>query len=334
MTKSPDLQQYLDALKRGYAVLSDVTARATGLGSTIPQRLANEIRMGQYEVQELAGALADDPTSMLSGPYAPLTEAAVASQSRSLAFVELAYREAMGATGGPPEVAEQLAAANRAAADAAAELSRSWASLWELVGQASAQPHGPSPLPREVTLGDLRITLRAVAPADGPLILRFARTLPPHDLLFLRRDITQPDQVSAWLRDSVQGLSDTILALHNGELVGYATVASDGLNWTRHVGELRVLVGPTMRGKRLGRLLTEQAFAVAKQRGVRKMIAQMTTDQEAAIAIFQGLGFEPEARLRNHVMDRDGQLHDLQIMSLDVKDFQAKLEAAIAEPPA
>src|SRR6185295_5043294 len=103
MTSTSDLQHYLDTLKRGYSVLAEVTARATGLGSTIPQRLANEIRMGQYEVQELASALAADPTQMLSGPYAPLTEAAVASQSRSLAFVELAYREAMGAAGGPPE---------------------------------------------------------------------------------------------------------------------------------------------------------------------------------------------------------------------------------------
>jgi hypothetical protein len=35
----------------------------------------------------------------------------------------------------------------------------------------------------------------------------------------------------------------------------------------------------------LGRLLTEQGFAIARERGVRKMIAQMTTDQEAAIFV-------------------------------------------------
>ena len=107
---------------------------------------------------------------------------------------------------------------------------------------------------------------------------------------------------------------------------GYATVASDGLAWTRHVAELRVLVSPSMRGLQLGRILTEQAFAIARQRGVRKMIAQMTLDQRAAMRVFSHIGFEREARLRNQLIDRDGQLHDLQIMSLDVDEFRAKID--------
>ncbi len=67
------------------------------------------------------------------------------------------------------------------------------------------------------------------------------------------------------------------------------------MTWTRHVAELRVLVAPEMRGLGLGRLLTEQGFAIARERGVRKMIAQMTTDQEAAVHAFERMGFEREA---------------------------------------
>ena len=44
-------------------------------------------------------------------------------------------------------------------------------------------------------------------------ILAFARALPEHDLLFLRRDITQPDQVDAWLRDTTAGNATTVLAV-------------------------------------------------------------------------------------------------------------------------
>ena len=112
-------------------------------------------------------------------------------------------------------------------------------------------------------------------------------------------------------------------------VVGYTSVATDRLGWTRHVAELRVLISHEMRGKNLGRLLTEQAFAFAKQRGVKKMMAQMTTDQEAAVKVFSRMGFQREARLRNQVMDRDGALHDLQLMSLDVDEFQAKIDVML-----
>lgn len=55
----------------------------------------------------------------------------------------------------------------------------------------------------------------------------------------------------------------------------------------------------------------------------------MTTDQEAAIKVFKEMGFEPEARMRNQVIDRDGTLHDLLVMGLDVDAFQGKLDAAL-----
>ena len=119
------------------------------------------------------------------------------------------------------------------------------------------------------------------------------------------------------------------MACRDDRIVGYTSVATDRLGWTRHVAELRVLIAEEMRGKRLGRLLTEQAFTLAKERGVKKMMAQMTTDQEAAIKVFSRMGFQREARLRNQVMDRDGALHDLQIMSLDVDEFQAKIDVML-----
>lgn len=203
---------------------------------------------------------------------------------------------------------------------------------WAVVEQAKAQPETALSLPATVTLDGTYLTLRNVQPGDAPAILAFARALPAHDLLFLRRDITSLAQVEAVLHDAETGLAVTVLALHGPEVVGYATVASDGLSWTRHVRELRVLVAEQMRGKQLGRLLIEQAFAIARAQGAKKMIAQMTVDQRAAIGVFRRMGFEPEARLRSQVVDRNGQFHDLQIMGLDVDAFEAKLEVAVAVP--
>ena len=180
-------------------------------------------------------------------------------------------------------------------------------------------------LPFEVEFAGKPVLFREIEAADADRVLRFARALPEHDLLFLRRDITQRDGVAAWLADVAEGKYSSIVALAGEELVGYATVAQDGMTWTRHVGELRILVAPAMRGMGLGSLLVQQAFAIATARGIRKLVAQMTVDQEGAIKGFDRLGFSQEAVLKLHVMDREGALHDLQIMALDVAEFDSQL---------
>jgi RimJ/RimL family protein N-acetyltransferase len=50
----------------------------------------------------------------------------------------------------------------------------------------------------------------------------------------------------------------------------------------------------------------------------------MTVDQKGAIALFEGLGFSPEAVLRDHVRDRDGRKHDLVVLSHDVERVRAR----------
>jgi len=119
----------------------------------------------------------------------------------------------------------------------------------------------------------------------------------------------------------------TLLAERAGAVLGYATIDRGELDWSRHVAELRVLVAPAMRGKGLGRVLTQEAFAIGLELGIEKMVAQMTVDQKGAVAVFEAMGFRPEALLRDHVKDRDGTKHDLLILSHEVAKFQAQREA-------
>ena len=60
------------------------------------------------------------------------------------------------------------------------------------------------------------ITLRYMAPADKAGMLAFARAMPEHDLLFLRRDITEDSAVDGWLADIAGGLVTTLLAEAGG----------------------------------------------------------------------------------------------------------------------
>ncbi len=181
--------------------------------------------------------------------------------------------------------------------------------------------------PQSVKLSGYTITLRHMDAGDRDGLVTFARSMPHHDLLFLRRDITQEHEVDNWIEDSARGVMTTIVAERNGEILGYGTMHRNDLSWSSHVAELRVSVSPMMRGKGLGRLLTQEVFAIALAAGVEKMMAQMTLDQKGAIATFEGMGFRPEALLRDHVKDRDGNKHDLLVLSHEVARFEAQRNA-------
>jgi L-amino acid N-acyltransferase YncA len=186
---------------------------------------------------------------------------------------------------------------------------------------------GARTYPETRVIGNRQVTLRHMTPADKQGLLAFARGLPEHDLLFLRRDITQDDAVDDWIRELETGEIATVLAVVGNEIVGYATIHRSMLRWTAHVAELRVMVAESMRGAGLGRVLTQEAFAIALSQGIEKMVAQMTLDQKGAIATFEGLGFRPEALLRDQVKDRQGNKHDLLMLSHEVARFEAQLAA-------
>ncbi len=187
---------------------------------------------------------------------------------------------------------------------------------------------GALQLPRRTTLSDnSEITLRLLRRVDVEPFLAFTQSLSGHDLLFLRTDITDAGIVADWLDNVEAGRIVTIVAERDGRIFGYGSLHLSNAPWSQHVGELRVLISDAMRGKGLGRALTDAIFAQALDRGIEKMVAQMTIDQKGAIATFEELGFKAEALLRDHVKDRNGEKHDLLVYSHDVHEFQSQMDA-------
>ena len=176
--------------------------------------------------------------------------------------------------------------------------------------------------PREITLRKVALTLRLMTAEDKDAVRAFARNLPPNDLLFLRLDIGTEEGVDEWMNNIVEGRTTTVRAgPPDGTIAGYASVHHNNTLWNRHVGELRVIVGSEYRRLGLGRLLTDEVFAIARELGLQKLTAQMTPDQKGARATFERLGFRPEALLADFVVDREGKARDLLIMAHDVAGF-------------
>jgi RimJ/RimL family protein N-acetyltransferase len=180
------------------------------------------------------------------------------------------------------------------------------------------KPAGHS-YPRTVMCNGTTVELALLGAQDESALLAFAQSLPEHDLLFLKRDITQPGVVKAWMRAAVeQQQMPTLLARTEGRIIGCTALIHDPLSWSTHVGELRAVVGEEARGIGLGRHLIQEGFAQALALGLEKVVAYMTTDQRGAIALFESLGFRPEALLAEHVRDRSGRKHDVVMLSHDV----------------
>lgn len=181
--------------------------------------------------------------------------------------------------------------------------------------------------PRTVSIKDGEVVLDLMTAASEAAVLAFAQSLPSHDLLFLRRDITQPKVLAAWVAQLEAGEIVSLLASSGDEIVGCTAVVRDEHSWSPHLGELRVLVGPAGRDRGLGRVLIQESFLIALGLGLEKLTAQMTADQTSAIAVFEEMGFQAEALLRDHVRDQAGEKHDIVILSHDVERFQSQMQA-------
>lgn len=173
--------------------------------------------------------------------------------------------------------------------------------------------------PRSVKLPNgTTVEIRQMTAQDRDAMLAFARNLPQEDLLFLRVDLTEESVVDDWLRNLEAGRSTSLVVYDDAGLIGYATVHTNPAPWTRGVGEIRVNVSQAYRSKGLGRILTAQIFDLARGLGLRKLVANMTSDQHGAQAAFRHLGFVPEALLADYVEDRNGTPRDLVIMSYSI----------------
>ena len=134
--------------------------------------------------------------------------------------------------------------------------------------------------------------------------------VPEGDRTFFKEDVEAPEVLAAWTRP---GTARSV-AVEDGDVVGYvAVVPLHG--WSSHVGEVRVIVDPGRRGRGIGRALARRAVLEAVELDLRKMVVEVVADQEATIAMFRSLGFDPEALLTDHVRDQAGTLRDLMVLA-------------------
>ena len=158
------------------------------------------------------------------------------------------------------------------------------------------------------------ISVRPLADGDDAAIARFLAQVPDGERRFLKENARR-----AWLRPSRTSVHDQaarrVVAVDvAGNIVGMAG-AFPGEGWSSHVAELRVLVSSNRRGHGVGRALARAALLEALELGCSHAYVELVAEQEALVAMFQDMGFEPEALLADFVRDGTGEFHDLMLLT-------------------
>ena len=165
--------------------------------------------------------------------------------------------------------------------------------------------------------------IRQLEQRDSERIEQFLSRVPEGDRTFFKENVDSPEVVEAWARPGAA----RAIAVEDDRVVGYmAVVQLQG--WSSHVGEVRVIVDPDSRGRGIGRALAQHAVLEALNLGLTKMVVEVVADQEATIAMFRSLGFDPEALLADHVRDQAGDLRDLMILAHSVEESWASMNAS------
>ena len=151
----------------------------------------------------------------------------------------------------------------------------------------------------------------------------FAR-VPESDHNSFAEDVLSPGIVQTWLGDT---RSRRACAVEGDRVVGYVAVLPL-VGWSSHVGSLRVVVDPEARGKGVGRELARAGLLASLEMGLTKTVVEVVVDAVPAIGMFEALGFEPEALLRDHVRDKAGALRDLVVLAHEVEDTWSAMQTA------
>lgn len=153
--------------------------------------------------------------------------------------------------------------------------------------------------------------IRPLAPELADAVHAFFSRVPESDHSSFAEDVFEPGLMQSWLMDE---RGRRAVALDGDRVVGYVAVLPL-VGWSSHVGSLRLVVDPAARGKGVGRALARHGLLTGLELGLTKLVVEVVADAEPAIGMFQALGFEPEALLRDHVRDKQGDLRDLVVLS-------------------
>jgi ribosomal protein S18 acetylase RimI-like enzyme len=174
--------------------------------------------------------------------------------------------------------------------------------------------------PKDIKLKDgSKSKLRPLRKDDEKGFHEFFSAVPEAERMFIKHRVQDPQVIRDWCQNIDLHRNLPLLAIMDGKIVGDATLHQQTGGWKRHIGRVSVLVLPHYRGRGLARALISEIVALARSLGLEKVEAEFIGEQEAAIKMFELLGFSKLLRLEDYVKDMQAITHDYVLMGLHLK---------------
>jgi RimJ/RimL family protein N-acetyltransferase len=139
--------------------------------------------------------------------------------------------------------------------------------------------------------------IRRAAPGDAAALVELARTVgaEPEGWLIADGDWRTPSEERRYLRAVRRHSHAAVFVAEAPEgIVGRLSIARDPHPASEHVADLGLMVAAEHRRQGIGRALMTAAEAWAREAGVRKLELHVFPHNEAAIALYEDLGYERE----------------------------------------
>jgi ribosomal protein S18 acetylase RimI-like enzyme len=154
--------------------------------------------------------------------------------------------------------------------------------------------------------------IRPVDSGDRAALVEFANRVPEGDKSFGDRNLLSQIAVASWTQAVPE--RRLIAVDDDGTVAGIVTVVP-GVGWTKHVGDLRVVVLPEYRGQGIGRRLALGGQELAASMGLTKLMIEIMATNTTGLAMFRAFGFAEEACLGGHVLDDRNERQDLLLLT-------------------
>lgn len=174
------------------------------------------------------------------------------------------------------------------------------------------------------------VVIRELALDDLDKSIAFFKGLPKEDRIYLRVDVTRPENVERRINMIKFGQVIRLVAFADNEIIADGALELETEEWEEHMAEIRLIVAHSYQRKGLGMIMARELFALASSRNVEEIVVKFMEPQSSARKVFEKLGFHEDSILHNYVKDIDGIKHDLVLMRCDLKSLWEKLDDYIS----
>jgi len=115
-----------------------------------------------------------------------------------------------------------------------------------------------------------------------------------------RKSFTHPFSQMVIFSQVILHYNTSLVAVVNGKVIGYAIAAIKLTKDGRALHLLNFAVDPEYRRRGIGRLMLRTLEKLARKKGVRMIILEVSTQNDAAIRLYKSEGFEEVDVLKNY----------------------------------